>query len=361
MRALATSDIHLTDRPRDEYRFEIFDWLRKQAVNAEDRGEDFDTCLILGDITDSKDHHPARLTNRIADELVKLARHFPDGVHVLMGNHDYTDPTTPFFRFLDGLKGVRFHTEPTFTHFPSGWGIGGPPAEERHKVLFLPHTRSHTVWEKHADVPGWIEEADLICVHQTFRGAKASNGMEMKGMSVKVLGPDKTKATVLAGDIHVPQKIGSITYCGAPHPITFGDSYDPRVLVYDSDAPKTLTSRPRITVRKGVLEAHSLLDLARAEFQKNDQVKVRFHLPRAEFPQWEDVRDDAIAELEEKGVIVHSIELVEAGELIETDEEVADPDQRLTSPAEILAGYVEAEGVDESLVPYAENTLSNLQ
>ena len=100
---IITSDLHLTDRARDEYRWELFPWLIELV---EETGSD--EVLILGDLTDAKNNHSAELVNRMVKELTNLPAH----VYVLKGNHDYVDPDQPFFGFLNEIPGVRFVTHP---------------------------------------------------------------------------------------------------------------------------------------------------------------------------------------------------------------------------------------------------------
>jgi UDP-2,3-diacylglucosamine pyrophosphatase LpxH len=56
MKAIITSDLHLTDRPQDEYRWGIFPWLVNQSKELE-----VENLFILGDLTDFKDKHSAKI------------------------------------------------------------------------------------------------------------------------------------------------------------------------------------------------------------------------------------------------------------------------------------------------------------
>ncbi|RPI87194.1 MAG: hypothetical protein EHM40_23155, partial [Chloroflexi bacterium] len=80
---LVTSDLHLTDRPRDAHRFGLFKWLAKKQ-----RKHGVKATFILGDITDKKDNHSSALVNRVVNELTQLE----PPVYVLKGNHDFIDP-----------------------------------------------------------------------------------------------------------------------------------------------------------------------------------------------------------------------------------------------------------------------------
>ncbi|HWY34909.1 MAG TPA: hypothetical protein VNX68_09695, partial [Nitrosopumilaceae archaeon] len=69
MSILITSDLHLTDKDRDEYRWGLFPWLKQQIISYKPT-----TLLFLGDTTDAKDRHSAKLTNRIVDCFTDLAK-----------------------------------------------------------------------------------------------------------------------------------------------------------------------------------------------------------------------------------------------------------------------------------------------
>src|SRR5215831_509799 len=114
---LITSDLHLSDRARDRYRFGLFKWLVKKQ-----RKYNVDATFILGDVTDRKDNHSAALVNEIIDNLILLK----PPVYILKGNHDFIDPDTPYFRFLSRLDGIKFISEPT--RLPDwGWGAAMIP------------------------------------------------------------------------------------------------------------------------------------------------------------------------------------------------------------------------------------------
>ena len=57
---LLISDLHFTDKVQDEYRWDVFDFVRDYYNKTEDKN-----LIILGDLTDSKDHHSSILVNQI--------------------------------------------------------------------------------------------------------------------------------------------------------------------------------------------------------------------------------------------------------------------------------------------------------
>src|SRR6185369_7805029 len=103
MIALILADTHFSDRAQDAHRFGLFNWLLRQQQR-----HSVDATFILGDITERKDNHSATLVNRIVEGLTQLT----PPVYVLMGNHDFIDPTSPYFKFISNIPGLKFVTQP---------------------------------------------------------------------------------------------------------------------------------------------------------------------------------------------------------------------------------------------------------
>ena len=49
------------------------------------------------------------------------------------------------------------------------------------------------------------------------------NGFSLEGYESKKM--DKCSATIIAGDIHVPQLVGNVEYVGSPYRIRFNDAF----------------------------------------------------------------------------------------------------------------------------------------
>lgn len=303
MNYLFTSDLHLTDKALDEYRWGIWKWLRTRV-----KALGIDHVFILGDITDAKDKHSARLVARMVKELRKLKKLCP--VTILCGNHDYTDPTTPFFGFLKAF-GIPFHTTELELE------IDGK------SFLMLPHTRS---WRS-----SWngldMSKHDFILLHQTLSGAVASNGYEMEGAPKVVFEKANKKCQVIAGDIHVPQKIGRIVYCGSPHPVAFGDTFKPRVLFWNGEKLKSIK---RTTLRKEVVHINDPEDAQELaeEYTAGDQIKVICRLAKSRFFEWAEVKAKIIEAFENQGCSVRGVELREHKGAQESQEQKDKPERK---------------------------------
>jgi UDP-2,3-diacylglucosamine pyrophosphatase LpxH len=350
---LFTSDIHLTDRYSDEYRFGVFGKLRRVA-----REQGATVIALLGDITDAKGGHSAALVNRITKEIDALAQEFE--VYILKGNHDYTEEHLPFFGFLDLLPNVRFISDPEVIQ------VGDS------RVLALPHAHS-TATSRFGQAGGdqgslntltgrrvtdlvRDEHYDMIWIHNTVRGSTMANGRCMDNHGVDLCPDEPRRHTglyegaqvpIIAGDVHVPQEVGPVTYLGAPHPICFGDTWLPRFILWDAGE---LVSIPIDAVQKLAVEivGPSAVEGALSEVGGGDQVKVTVRLARDDMGQWQDIREDLFRQATAAGASIEAISMQCLDETFipetHTDAEVV----RLTA-AETYAAYCKENMVSDSL------------
>ncbi len=290
--ALLTTDLHLSEKSEDQYRFDLFPWIIKHFKNK------VGTVVILGDITDRKNYHADFFVNKVVDSIRSLAKHF--NVYILCGNHDYdVDPTQPFFSFLGKYKRVTYVLEPTVRGIMMDNKSAG--------VLFLPHTRN----------PGedWsilsrseMKLVDIIFMHQTFRGAITESGYELGGISSKRF--ERFECPILSGDIHVPQQLGPITYVGCPYHIRYGDTFEPRVLLLNRKFETKDVHFP--APRKLMLDVDPYSNLPKLmKHHRGDKVKVRIHLARDQFGGWPEYRDRVRETARNMGLKLHSIILKE--------------------------------------------------
>lgn len=277
MNVLLVSDLHLNDNPRDEYRWLLFPRLRKII-----REKHVSHLFVLGDLTDEKDRHNARLVNRVVDALSLLiaegGKASPLEVWLLMGNHDNIDPGCAFFRFLDKMPQLHFVSTPFMRPF------------DGHEVLMLPHTR--TPLESWAQID-FMHKADFIFLHGTMTGAAAESGQLLEGIPPGAL-VQARKAKIFGGDIHVPQRVGRVEYVGAPYPVRFGDNFEGRAILLTDW--RTADEIPLPSIRRVWLEAdaHGIGapgDTGKLpQLSEGDQVKVRVRLSQAEYHLWNDVK-----------------------------------------------------------------------
>jgi hypothetical protein len=319
---LITSDLSLTDNPRDEYRWEFLE----KTLPTFLRVEGARMLYVLGDLTEEKDNHGSWLVNRLCDAFYKLAQ-LAD-VAILRGNHDYQGSGFPFFSFLDMLESITFISEPM--------SIPG--------TLFLPHTTNYIRdWEPWKDT---LRNYPLVFAHNTFQGAFA-NGVAIPGIPPSYF-PSST--LIIAGDIHTPQTHGKVTYVGAPYTVDFGDDYKPRVLVIHED-PFRFESVPVPGVQKWLLtvDANGDWKMGRGALPVGRGiVKVRVLLERGDYAKWPEIRDRVRAMMEEKGLIVHAVEPVVQKQ--DKTSAASKSKRKTESDEELLNRYAKIHGIDEKTV-----------
>lgn len=330
MNLLISSDLHCSDKARDNYRFGLFPWLRKQQEK-----HPIDFTLILGDITENKDRHSALLVNRLVEGLTGLK----PPVIVLKGNHDCTDPNIPFFKFLNCIDGLKFVISPTFNKTLS--------------AAFIPHCESQAIFDDACkQMP---LKPDYVFLHNTFAGAKVETGMTvLSGLSASPIELLKPKLGVYSGDIHAPQRLAPVTYVGAPYMVRFNDKFTPRVLLISNgretdlhfDCPRKLS----LTVRDAD-------DITRnKELRRGDQVKLTIEMAREEAVEWQATKQRVLAACREGGLEVFGCEL-QVNTTARRGRIKLSEGPAIRSPLEIMAAYCKAENVASSIKAAGEELL----
>ena len=280
---IATADLHMAASRRDSYRWRFLEETLPAMVE-EHRAR---RVLVLGDLTEAKSGHSAELVNRLVDALAALAERAP--VYLLRGNHDFVSEDSPFFRFSRHLPRVCWINEPTRLRLR---GLG--------KCLFLPWARD---LDDCADFS--FESFDWFFCHQTFEGAdlgaRRAEGCEP---------PFSRSARVVSGDVHVPQKIGPVTYTGAPYTVDFGDAYEPRVLLLEGSEMRSVPvpgpqKRLITTTARDLKLRADLFDVA-----PGDVIKIRVTLPAGSDASRAEVRALARRWAEAAGVDLYAVEIV---------------------------------------------------
>lgn len=309
---LLIGDLHLTDRPRDAYRFDIFKWIKRQQEIYKP-----DATVLMGDTADKKDRHPASLVNRIVEEITSL--HKP--VYILKGNHDYTDPNNPFFRFLNHVEGVYFITEP----------------EKLGNGLFIPHFHEEDAF-KGACAKAW-GAIDFVFLHNTFEGAIAETGASLSGFSMAPVTALKPRLGVFAGDVHRPHKSGPITYVGAPYSVRFGDNFTPRCMLAHDDG--RTTNLYFDCPRKWGLTIQSADELLKnKELLEGDQIKVTVELPREEIVHWKAHKQSILEACKKLGLEVFGIDLKSKPQTLRSKKSISASTQQ---PLDVLMSFCKAE------------------
>lgn len=322
---IVVGDPHLTDKPMERYRHHFLGhWLLDYVGEQQP-----DALLILGDLTEEKDRHPAGLVNAVAEYMHNLAGLCP--VVVLMGNHDYATEDVPFFDFLGRIKNIEFVRYPTHGHeMRAGF------AKAFRNTLLLPHTRDHD-----RDWKGMsFADADMVFAHNTFEGANGEHGHRLSGIPESAL----NGAPVLAGDVHKPQKVGGVTYLGAPYTIDFGDDYEPRIAKYEGG--KLKFTSVNMLPQKRLIELKATTDLVdhKHECHPGDLLKVR--VPVDDMDGWKRICDGIREDAAKLEVSVERIEPIILGKTKRKQSKVSA--SKATSDKEILVQFADRHRLDDA-------------
>lgn len=275
MSVLITADLHFSDNPRDQYRFDFMAEIER--ILNEEKPDNF---FILGDLTEKKDFHSAVLVNMVSTAINRLANFCP--ITILRGNHDGLDPQWPFYEFLDTLSDrITFIKTPQAQVFDS---LGS--------CLFLPHTSNYKKdWARF--IKEGFDDYDFIFAHNTFQGTASESGRKLDGIPTKIF---PKGSTVITGDIHKPQTIKKkVTYVGSPYTVDFGDDYEPRLLLITlgddaSVIESAIESIPCTGAQKRLVEARvtskGKLVFDAEHVNPYDVLKVRVALSAKQYADW---------------------------------------------------------------------------
>ncbi len=314
---LVTSDLHLSDRPRDAYRFGIFPWLARQQQKY-----GVTATWILGDVTQDKDKHSASLVNQFVDGLTELR----PPVYILMGNHDRVNPRDPYFRFLSCIEGVQFVTTPMWLN-------------DEHNTLLIPHQASQADFDRACG----LAPTKVVFCHQTFTGAIAETGARLTGLRWPLV-----NVRAWAGDVHRPQTCGAVTYVGAPYHVRYGDTFIPRVLLVSNGHEQDLYYP---APRKWSLTVRDACDIERNEaLREGDQVKLTIELAREEVVEWAAHKQRVLAAC--KGLDVFGVEMkVNSSKLREVKV------GQIKTPKALFAEFCTAENVGSTIKQVGQELL----
>lgn len=315
MNFLITSDTHFSDRPRDAYRFGLFPWLKQQQNKY-----NVSATFHLGDITDAKDKHSSALVNQITNGFASLMK----PVYVLKGNHDFIDPTDPYFAFLNYM-GVQFVTEPYF--------------HGDLRVAFIPHMPNQASFD---DACKFIQPGSAVFTHGLFDGALSEAGTVLSGLSGAAVAARRPLLWV-SGDVHRPQRCGPLlVYAGSPYHVRFGDQYTPRVLLVKDGK---LTDLHYPSPRKLSLVIGDADELSQTDAKPGDQVKVTVQLAREESVEWAKHRQLVLNVCKDMKLEVFGVEL----QVMTNTQHERVKVKEAQRPDDVLSAFCKAENVASNI------------
>jgi DNA repair exonuclease SbcCD nuclease subunit len=181
--------------------------------------------FLLGDVFELKDRIPARIMILFAEAVAK----YPCPLTILRGNHDFAEDEYAPIRLLEREGKIDFISNPWVDFSKTSTSNG---------IAFLPYFRKWNQfveeWKRlHFLIEGHSEPTKLFLFHNTVPGSKFANNRKAEGEFDL---PTIKNVRYLAGDIHLPQKVGPIQYLGSPYQVDFGEEgQDKFVYLYKTE------------------------------------------------------------------------------------------------------------------------------
>ena len=329
MTVLVTADIHLSANVRDAYRHEF---MKRFPALAKKLGAEL--AIILGDLCEEKDSHPAELVNTLVDHLYALAAVCP--VIVLQGNHDYlSSPDNPYFSFLRRIEGISWIGRPTpirkLTNVPATL------SRSLGRAIFCPFSPNYERDWANIDFKGY----DWMFAHQTFAGSLSDSGFKLEGIPLNYF---PKNLQIISGDIHRPQTLGPLTYVGSPTLIDFGDSFEPRVLLIEDNSK--IRSIPCTGPQKRLVEIKSIAELAKQnQLTVGDILKVRLQIAPGQHAEWPELAAKVRAWGVDNGYLIHLVQPVVTA--LERGSAKAIKAKAIKSDEQLIQEYAKSRGLDE--------------
>jgi hypothetical protein len=220
------------------------------------------------------------LVNKLIESLKKVSQR----VTILRGNHDAINPDSPYFEFLNEIPDLRFISKPTFTddladclilHIPHGTDL---------KKLKISH------------------RPDLVLMHITVRGAIDFTGRELPGEDFEL----GYKTTILSGDVHRAQKVGTVEYIGVPYDTRHGE-HSTRSAILFKDGERFDLKFP--APRKRTFRIRTAQDLDRIKGKSGDFIRVVIELPPEKVDQANETRSKVDQMVARYGFILDGVQL----------------------------------------------------
>ena len=329
MTVLITADLHVSDNPRDDYRWT---WLKKLPALL--RKEKVELLIILGDLTESKSDHSAELVNGLVTGLHNVTTICP--IIVLQGNHDYlSSPDNPYFAFLQRIEGISWVGRATpIRELPN---VPATVSRSLGRAGFFPFTPNYERDWANIDFKGF----DLAFMHQTFANALSDSGFKLEGIPLSYF---PKNLQIISGDIHRPQTLGPLTYVGSPYLIDFGDSFEPRILLIEDNGK--MQSIPCTGPQKRLVEVKSIAELAKQrQLNEGDILKVRLEIAPGQHAEWPELAAKVRAWGADNGYLIHLVQPVVTA--LERGSAKAIKAKANKTDEQLIQEYAKSRGLDE--------------
>jgi hypothetical protein len=286
---LLVGDLHLDDNPLNAYRWEIF-----PTLSALCRLHKVGTLIFLGDAFDRKDRHAAPFVNDVVGFITDLQRSLNLEIFILMGNHDASDPV-PYWSFLNELGDyIHYVVETNYINDPLIYLLpwSSNPLEDWKGIKF--------------------SNAKAILMHQTVSGALVENDRRLDDANPMPILP--RGVPVFSGDVHRPQRVGGITYVGAPYPVRFSENWANRIILIENSDWKKSIDIPINIIRRAILDLTEVPKNFKA-YSLGDQIRIRYHLAAEELQKWPELELQIRERAKTEQIVLASVEPVLEREL----------------------------------------------
>lgn len=251
---LITADLHLTDKPSELYRFDVFTELAKCSIE-----NGISDIIILGDVTDKKDNHTGFLINKVVDSFIELRNKTKCNIYILLGNHDQI--SYPTFSILNNIDGITFVDKLT----------------EIGKDLFIPYNVELGGLKETPFYSNIIKNKYRnIFMHHEVNGAVSGNKKYIHDPIIL----DKVKSKLYSGHIHIPQTLNNgLIYVGSPYHTRYGEDFeDSRFIILKEDMPY-IHSLSDVFPKKITIDIQTKKDLEKFKtISEKDFVKVNLYM-----------------------------------------------------------------------------------
>jgi DNA repair exonuclease SbcCD nuclease subunit len=323
MNYLLFSDPHFVDTDLESYRWNIFKVLTEQALKHK-----VDKIICLGDLVDTKDRHSGKLVNRLVDEFSDLRFTTKAENFILAGNHDKPLNGPYYWQFLN-RAGVTYIDKPQI-----GW----------EEIVLLPF--SSNAVEDWANI-NW-SNYKVVFMHQTVAGAIVEDDRAIPSNPYPL--PSLPDIPIFSGDVHRPQKIGNLTYVGAPHPVRFSETWSNRIILIQNDDFTHPIDIWVPGVRRAILDVELDCDyqLGFRGWKAGDQLKIRVKLKADNLTAYPEEENRIKEWAQKNGIYIASLEPLLTGDGLKVGEEVNQID--LMSDEDVIKTFAEQEKLSEDVV-----------
>lgn len=341
MNILLTADLHLDDNQLNDYRWDIFEILEKEAQK-----HNIGLIGILGDTLDRKDRHSGKLVNKFVSALKKLQKTAQVFIVILSGNHDAPLKGVYFWEFLNDYDRISYITKPKMYTYKT--------KDRARYIQLLPFSSNPEVEWKDSSVDLDLFIADAIFMHQPVEGALIDEKRKLeKAPPIPAL-PD---VPIFSGDIHHQQALtinhkehsNTVNYIGVPHPVHFNETWKNRIILIKDDDFRNFKEIWIEGTRRAIVEIDNSSELEKLTYKEGDQLRIRYKLTGQNLTNWSTEEQKIRQWAQDRSIHLASLEATIVGEGLKatTSEEISQLE--IMSPEQVIQKFCKDEGLSEEI------------